>query len=597
MARYSDEVIDRVRDATDIVSVVSRYVSLKKTGKYYMGLCPFHSEKSGSFAVDQERQMFYCFGCRESGNAFGFLMKYENYTFPEAVEALAKEAGIELPQTEMTAAEKQRADERTRLKELQKEACYYFYAVLRSERGKVGMDYFRKRQLTEDTIKKFALGYAPASSSGLYQYLKSKGFSDDELGKSALFVFDEKRGVRDRFWNRVMFPIMDANMNVIGFGGRILGEKTEKIPKYLNSSETMIFEKKRNLYGFNYARHSKRDSFLLCEGYMDVISLHQAGFDHAVASLGTALTEQQAMLMFRYKKKIYLTYDSDDAGVKAALRAIPILKKVGFSVRIVSMEPYKDPDEFIRHLGAEEYEKRIKEAELSFFFEIEQEKKKYELSDPEQKTKFYTQLAIMLLGFSQELERENYLKAVVERYQISESGLRQLMHENARKVKTTEEIILEKEMKKQEKKQLSHDDAIRQAHALILKWLSEDVSLFEKTKGILSAEDFIDEPYHTFAKYLYEQYETTGSIQPSMLTNRFEELKEQEDIVEIFFTKATVRTDRELDKEELEQAFNENLKRLKKYQIDKLSENLSGKQELLDLIQKKKALETMYIKL
>lgn len=597
MARYSEELIDRVRDATDIVNVISRYVTLKKTGKYYMGLCPFHSEKSGSFAVDQERQMFYCFGCRESGNAFGFLMKYENYTFPESVEALAKEAGIALPQTELTAAEKKKADERSRLKELQKEACYYFYAILRSEKGKVGMDYFRKRQLTEETIKRFALGYAPAAASGLYQYLKSKGYTDEELGKSALFVFDERNGVRDRFWNRVMFPIMDANLNVLGFGGRILGEKSEKIPKYLNSSETVIFEKKRNLYGFQYARHSKRDSFLLCEGYMDVISLHQAGFDHAVASLGTAFTEQQAMLMYRYKKKIYLTYDSDDAGVKAALRAIPILKKIGFSVKIVSMQPYKDPDEFIKNLGAGEYEKRIREAELSFFFEVEQEKKKYELSDPEQKTKFDTRLAIMLLGFSQELERENYLKAVVERYRVSESGLRQLMHENAKKVKTTEEIIYEKERNKQQRKQLSHEDAIRQAHALILKWLVEDVTLFEKTKGILRAEDFIDEPYHTFAKYLYEQYETTGTIQPAALTNRFEELKEQEEIVAIFFTKDTVQPDRELDREELEQAFNENLKRLKKYQIDKLSENLSGKQELLELIQKKKALETMYIRL
>lgn len=597
MARYSEELIDRVRDATDIVRVISRYVTLKKTGKYYMGLCPFHSEKSGSFAVDQERQMFYCFGCRESGNSFGFLMKYENYTFPESVEALAKEAGIALPQTELTAAEKKRADERSRLKELQKEACYYFYAILRSEKGKVGMDYFRKRQLTEETIKRFALGYAPAASSGLYQYLKSKGYTDEELGKSALFVFDERNGVRDRFWNRVMFPIMDANLNVLGFGGRILGEKSEKIPKYLNSSETVIFEKKRNLYGFQYARHSKRDSFLLCEGYMDVIALHQAGFDHAVASLGTAFTEQQAMLMYRYKKKIYLTYDSDDAGVKAALRAIPILKKIGFSVKIVSMQPYKDPDEFIKNLGAGEYEKRICEAELSFFFEVEQEKKKYDLSDPEQKTKFDTRLAIMLLGFSQELERENYLKAVVERYRVSESGLRQLMHENAKKVKTTEEIIYEKERNKQQRKQLSHEDAIRQAHALILKWLVEDVALFEKTKGILSAKDFIDEPYHTFAKYLYEQYETTGTIQPAALTNRFEELKEQEEIVAIFFTKDTVQPDRELDREELEQAFNENLKRLKKYQIDKLSENLSGKQELLELIQKKKALETMYIRL
>ena len=359
MPRYSDELIEEVRSRNDIVDVISQYVR-----------CPFHNEKTGSFSVSPNKQMYYCFGCHAGGNVFTFLMQYENYTFGEAMEALAERAGVDLPKQEYTAAQRQEADRRARLLEINKEAAKYFFVLLRGERGKRALDYFKKRALSDETIHKFGLGYSDQYSDDLYRYLRSKGYDDEILKDSGLVTIDEVRGGHDKFWNRAMFPIMDVHNKVIGFGGRVMGDGE---PKYLNSPETKIFDKSRNLYGLNFARATKKPQLLLCEGYMDVIALHQAGFDNAVASLGTALTSGHANLLKRYTKEVYLTYDSDGAGIKAALRAIPILKEVGITTKIINMKPYKDPDEFIKALGAEAYQERIDQAENSFLFEVRME--------------------------------------------------------------------------------------------------------------------------------------------------------------------------------------------------------------------------------
>ena len=367
MPYYSDDIIEEVRSRNDIVDVISQYVRLSKKGSTYFGLCPFHNEKTGSFSVSPNKQMYYCFGCGAGGNVFTFLMEYENFTFGEAMEALADRAGVELPKQEYTSAQRQEADKRARLLEINKEAAKYFYMLLRGERGARALSYFRKRELSDETMQKFGLGYSDQYSDDLYRYLRKKGYEDDILKESGLVSIDERRGGYDKFWNRAMFPIMDVHNKVIGFGGRVMGDGE---PKYLNSPETKIFDKSRNLYGLNFARSTKKPQLLLCEGYMDVIALHQAGFDNAVASLGTALTSGHANLLKRYTKNVYLTYDSDGAGVKAALRAIPILKEVGITTKVINMKPYKDPDEFIKALGAEEYQKRIDTAENSFMFEI-----------------------------------------------------------------------------------------------------------------------------------------------------------------------------------------------------------------------------------
>ena len=353
---YSDEIIEEVRSRNDIVDVISSYVKLQKKGSSYFGLCPFHNEKSPSFSVSRGKQMYYCFGCGAGGNVFTFLMEYENYTFQEALKYLADKAGVELPEMEYSAQAKERADLKAILLEINKIAAQYFYVQLKSSKGEAGLSYLKRRELSDDTIKAFGLGYSNKYSDDLYRYLKERGYKDEMIAKAGLISIDERHGAHDKFWNRVMFPIMDVNSRVIGFGGRVMGDAK---PKYLNSPETLIFDKSRNLYGLNRARSTRKPYFLLCEGYMDVISLHQAGFTNAVASLGTALTPGHASLIKRYVKEVYLTYDSDEAGTKAALRAIPILKDVGITAKIIRMEPYKDPDEFIKNLGAEAFEERI----------------------------------------------------------------------------------------------------------------------------------------------------------------------------------------------------------------------------------------------
>lgn len=310
--------------------------------------------------------MYYCFGCGEGGNVYSFIMKYENYSFVEAVKMLADRAGITLPEAEYSEEERKRADLRANLLEINKKAAMYFHHQLKSEKGKIGLKYFNERGLDNETIVRFGLGYSTKTSNDLYQYMKTFGYSDDILKESGLFSFSEK-GTYDKFWNRVMFPILDINSRVIGFGGRVMGEGE---PKYLNSPETKIFEKSRNLYGMNFARISRKPYLLICEGYMDVIALHRAGFTNAVAALGTAFTDQHAMLIKRYVKEVVLTFDSDGAGRKAALRAIPILKRAGIAMKVLDMTPYKDPDEFIKNLGADEYQKRIDNAMNSFIFEI-----------------------------------------------------------------------------------------------------------------------------------------------------------------------------------------------------------------------------------
>ena len=467
MPYYSDELIEEVRSANDIVNVISDYVRLQKKGSTHFGLCPFHNEKTPSFSVSQNKQIYHCFGCGAGGNVITFLMQYENYTFPEALQALAQRAGITLPRQEMSSRAKQEADKRARILEVNKTAAKYFYAQLRMEQGQGGMQYLKRRGLESETLKNFGLGYSNKYSDDLYKYLRQQGYEDELLKDSGLVTIDEKRGGRDKFWNRVMFPIMDVNSRVIGFGGRVMGDGE---PKYLNSPETMIFDKSRNLYGLNIARKSRKHFILLCEGYMDVIALHQAGFDNAVASLGTSFTEGHANLLKRYTKEVYCTFDSDGAGIKAALRAIPMLKEAGITARIVRMKPYKDPDEFIKAEGADAYQKRIEEAQNSFLFEVEVLEHEYDLNDPESKTAFFHAVARKILTFEEELERNNYIEAVAEKYQTGFENLRKLVaHQGTRAGLTRERKPLKSGISEKKKK----EDVIKQSKKLMLTWLIE----------------------------------------------------------------------------------------------------------------------------
>ncbi len=528
---YPDEIIEEVRSKNDIVDIVSGYVRLQKKGANYVGLCPFHNEKTGSFMVSSTKQMFYCFGCHTGGNVITFLMKHENATFKEAIEKLADRAGVKLPELKLNEEQKKQMSEKSILLEINKEAAKYFYYQLRGKAGELGMKYFTDRKLSSDTINSFGLGFSLPYSDDLVKYLKQKGYTDELIVKAGLASHDEKRGTHDKFWNRVMFPIQDINHRVIGFGGRVMGEGE---PKYLNSPETPIFDKSRNLFGLNFARSSRKDYLILCEGYMDVISMHQAGFKEAVASLGTAFTSGQANLLKRFCNSVILSYDSDGAGTNAALRAIGILREVELTAKVLDLNPYKDPDEFIKNLGSEKLQERIDNAKNSFFFEIEVLERGYDLKDPDSKTAFYREIAKRICGFSDEVERNNYIDAICERYSISTDAMKKMVigYAAAGISRPIEQTAVRTAIKKADP-----EEGRKRSQRLLITWISEDSSIFDKISPYISPHDFTDEMYKKIAEKLFESLKEDNNIEPASFISAFEDEEDQKKVAELFNTK------------------------------------------------------------
>jgi len=527
--RYSEELIEEVRSSNDIVDVIGQYVHIQKKGSNYMGLCPFHNEKSGSFSVSPSKQLYHCFGCGAGGNVITFLMKYDNLTFQEAVKQLADRAGIKLPDEDNSPQAKALRDKKQILYDINKEAAKYYYYQLRGKSGQKGMEYFRERKLSDETMQHFGLGYANISSNDLVKYLKDKGYTDAQIIEAGLASHDEKMGTHDKFWNRVMFPIQDASQKVIGFGGRVMGDGK---PKYLNSPETPIFDKSRNLFGLNYAKNSRAGYMIICEGYMDVIAMHQAGFDMAVASLGTAFTTGQAMILKRYTDEVILSYDSDEAGTKAALRGIGILKEAGIKGKVLDLRPYKDPDEFIKNLGKEAFEERIRNAENTFFFEVRIMESRHDMSDPESKTEFHRELAKKLCEFEEALERENYIEAVAAKYNIAVDDLRRLVASFAAKgglVKPAERP------KSGIQKKNTPEDGARKNQRLLLTWLTDEPKLFSKVSRYVTPEDFSDELYRSVARELFMGMQN-GNFSPAAILDRFTEEEEHRQVAEMFNT-------------------------------------------------------------
>ena len=585
--RYPEEVVEEVRMKNDIVDVISGYVKLQKKGSNYFGLCPFHNEKSPSFSVSPSKQMYYCFGCGAGGNVITFVMEYENYSFMEALQMLADRAGVALPKQEYSKEAKEAADLRTALLEINRMAANYYYFQLTNPQGEVGYRYLRDRQLADDTIRHFGLGFANKTSDDLYRYLRAKGY-DDKILKETGLVTIEERGAHDKFWNRVMFPIMDVNNRVIGFGGRVMGAGE---PKYLNSPETKLFDKSRNLYGLNYARLSREKYILICEGYMDVIAMHQAGFTNAVASLGTAFTTQHAALLKRYTDKVVLTYDSDGAGTKAALRAIPILRDVGMSIRVLNMQPHKDPDEFIKNMGAEAFRERIEQARNSFLFEIDVLKRNYEMDDPEQKTGFYNQVAKKLCEFPEALERENYLEAVSREFFINYEDLKRLVNRMGARLGPV--APREEEENTAGKKKKDREDGRNQSQRLLLTWLIENPFLFDKIEGTITPDDFIEDLYHQVAKMVFDGH-AAGNLNPAEILNHFINDEEQYRVVAGLFNASLKES---LDNEEQKKAFSETIMKVKKNSLDYASRNAAGIEELQRIIKEQAALKDLHISL
>ncbi len=534
--RYPDELIDRVRDANDIVDVISACVPLKKRGANFVGLCPFHAEKTGSFNVSPTRQIFKCFGCGKGGNVFNFVMEYENLTFPESVKMLAGRAGIELPESpEEDSPEKRlEAGRKEKILAALKDAAGFYYRTLRSPEGVRAQSYLLERGLDEETINRFGLGYAGKGGVTLYDHLKKLGHSEEALTGTGLFN-SEKGGMSDRFFNRVIFPIMDRTGKVIAFGGRLMGTAS-KAPKYLNSPETPVFNKGSNIYGLNIAKRTSSDTYLLCEGYMDVIALHRAGFDSAVASLGTALTPVQAKILRRFTSRVALTYDSDGAGQAATLRAIPILRGEGLDVRVVNLSPKKDPDEFIKEYGAEAYRERLDKAESAFFFEMEAGRAGVKPDDPALLAKFNVMLAKSIAKYGDEMVRYSYIKASSTRYGIDEAVLTRAVNE--------EGLRLQEEREKEEAGEGAHPETayVREADPstytsgeagrrlreavpkgtaksehMLISLLATHPAYIPLVRKDLNVDDLADEAAAALLKCIYDRADAGKPVSPAVL--------------------------------------------------------------------------------
>lgn len=588
MSFYSQDLVEEIRARSDIVDVISSYIKLQRKGSNYVGVCPFHNDRNPSMSVNQPRQIYHCFSCGAGGDVFKFVMEYENLTFPEAMKVLAERAGISLPKRETSKEARQQADIKAQIMEMNKLAAKFYYYTLRQPAGKVGLDYLLRRQLSQETIHRFGLGYADQYSNSLYQYLKNKGYSDQLLKESGLVQADEKRGMYDKFWNRVIFPIMDIRNRVIGFGGRVMGDGK---PKYLNSPETKVFDKSRNLYGLHLARLSRKPNIILCEGYMDVIAMHQAGFPQAVASLGTAFTVQQSAILKRYTNEVLLTYDNDEAGVRAALRAIPILRDAGLSAKIINMEPYKDPDEFIKAMGAESFQKRIDEAESSFSFELRTMERQYDFEEPESKTAFYKALSEKLLTYEQGIERNNYIQAAAKRYHLGYEELSDMVNRIGKHLGGLTRAPAPTKPISQRKRP---EDLSLRSQRLLITFMSSEERMFLTVRRYVEPEEFTDPLCRKVAELLEEQ-QKKGHLNPAALFQYFTEEEDQQNLSAMLHGTPLALS----GKEEEKKALQETILRVKQssiaYQMTHMDPN--NVEMLQKIIQKRREIEKLHISL
>ena len=435
-----EQFIDELVSRTDMVDLVGNYVRLNKKGNNYWGLCPFHSEKTPSFSVSPDKQIYYCFGCHKGGGAINFVMELENMSFVDAVRHLAQRAGMTVPESDYDTGRKEK---RELLLEINKQAARYFHSQLYAPVGAAGLEYLRSRGLSQATLTNFGLGFAPDSWDGLLNHLAEQGYDKKTVLEAGLAVSNDRGRIYDRFRNRVMFPIIDVRGSVIGFGGRVMDDSK---PKYLNSPEGLVYNKSRNLFALNISKKTKAGRIILTEGYMDTIALHQAGFDCAVASLGTALTADHAQLLARYTKEAVIAYDGDGAGVAAAQRAIPLLEKAGLKVRVLRMRGAKDPDEFIKAYGRDAFAKLLDESENHIEYRLQQIQSRFDLTDDAQRVDFIREVTGLLASLPNAVEREVYGGRAAQAAGISAESLSQEVKKELRR-----------RFAKQKKQQERHD--------------------------------------------------------------------------------------------------------------------------------------------
>lgn len=589
--RYPREVVDEVRLQNDIVEVISQYVPLKQKGSSYFGLCPFHNEKTASFSVNSEKQFYYCFGCGAAGNVFSFLMEMENCDFPEAMKRLADRAHIALPEPEKNAQAIAAEQLKQRLFDIHTTAGRFFYDCLQSEEGKEARAYLQKRQMDPRIARKFGIGYSPERYDALFKHLKEKGFSVSDILKTGLVLENKDgKGYHDRFRGRLMFPIFDVQGRVVGFGGRILAKGE---PKYLNSPETILFSKSRNLYGLNFAKAARKRELILVEGYMDMLSIYQAGFHNVVASLGTAFNQEHARTLKRFADDVILLYDSDEAGTNAALRAIPVLVKNGFRVKVTQVSDGKDPDEFIKAKGAAEFSKLLINAVHYISFEIACIQRKYNLKNPEHRVRFATEAAEILAKLDSEIERNVYLGEVSRVTGVEEEAIRSEIGKLMRK----EDEAFQKEAERRQQNLKTYsiegrktEKGLMEAQRSLLYYCAQHQGVYDILKTIIEEDDFTEEVFRRAFGYIGELWSSSGHVFPADLVSRFEETKEQKMVTEIFAVQLPAENGADMEK-----AINEQVRRLKRTKIDHLTANATTVEEIQRLVEAKRKLDSLYI--
>ena len=506
MVMYENSLIDEIKANTDIVEIISGYVALKRKGSNYFGLCPFHNEKSPSFSVSQNKQIFHCFGCGAGGDAIGFLKKIENISFGEAVEMLAEKANITLPKLETSEEDKKRMLLQEKVLKVNEAAALFFHENLYKPNAKPAQEYVKKRKLDNNTLKKFQIGYS-GNYDDLYKELKKQGFNDEEMLESRLIIKSKNGALIDAFRSRLMFPIKDVKDRVIAFGGRALDDSK---PKYINSPDTVLYSKGRNLFALNIAKKTDKDYLIMVEGYMDAISLHQRGIDNAIASLGTALTERQGRLLKRYKSKIIIGYDSDGAGQDATMRGLEILQNLGFDIRVLQLEGAKDPDEFVIKYGSGKFNLYVQNAISLVEFKVKKIKEKFNLNQANDKIKFLNEISNILLKVDNDIEKEVYIDKISKNHNISKEAiyaqLNKLSLSNSIGQKVLERKVPVKSFDIKTKKE-NNDAKTARENLLIMLLINNGQVVYERVKDEISPNDFKDERNKKIAEVLYEELE------------------------------------------------------------------------------------------
>lgn len=508
MVRYSEELIDEIRNSNDIVDIISQYVILKRSGRNFFGLCPFHKEKTPSFSVSPDKQIFHCFGCGAGGNVIHFISKIENVDFKESLEILADRVGIKLPTLENNVDSK-RLELKEKVYEINKLVATYYHETLYKPQAKPAQEYVKKRKLDNKALKEFCIGYAE-NANVLYKMLKEKGFTEEEILASDL-VIKKGNSYVDRFKNRLIFPIQDIRNRFIAFGGRVLDNS---LPKYINSPENIVYSKARNLYGLNVAKNTKTRKLIIVEGYMDTVSLHQRGIDNVVASCGTALTEAQGRLLRKYAEKVIISYDSDSAGQAATLRGLEILNNLGCDIRILQMEGAKDPDEYVIKYGNGRFNDLVENAISLVEFKIKVLKKGLNIENTNDKIKFMNEIAKILGEVDNKIEQEIYIDKISSDYNISKEAIYAQINKNEYSNNKGSKILESSNIRKPiiKKQETKVNSELEKRENIIISLLIDGgEEVYNKIKDIINPNDFKNEANQKIMRRLYEEFEKGNS--------------------------------------------------------------------------------------